>query len=659
MRFDRVVCLSAVALTSACALGQSFNVDIDATSGAGAGVPNSAYEADANQPGFWNSITSASATTTTLKNLDGTTSSATFTRATNGSFSGGNLIIFDFGQLYNDWQQIVGGDLVYSFNNLQAGTYLVYTYAHKNGIGGPTVYTEVEVPGASGQSITEVGGFLGGNFPVLGITDSVHSKTVSAGGSITVKVRGYAGGLGVCNGFQLVKLGAGALPIRKYVDDSSPVSFGTGDSWDQAYDNVQSALTYATMVGGQNCEVWVAQGFYYPTVYQSGSDRTASFVIPSGLKFYGGFNGTETSLSQRTSPAFYITALSGAINGSGDSDNSYNVVTADGCSNSTVIDGFSIVRGYASGNHGTNNEFGGGMRIISGSPVVRNCKFISNSAEAAGAGVYVDGFSLPTFTNCLFYKNSAYNGVGGAVASAGTLNVRFANCQFLGNYAVGNGGACDFGGYGELNNCLFSGNTASCQCGYGGAIYAHGTGDTLTMRNCTISHNTCGGSYGGVAIRNNGNITFANCITWGNTDAFSPPFNANLYVEPGSTISLSFSTIQGAPGSAGLDPQFNNPAGPDGLYGTTDDDCRLKLNSPCIDAGDNSNAPADITDINQNGNFVEANPYDLDGNARRVNINSVADTGSGTAPIIDRGARMASVRNAESVSARAPMLTFR
>lgn len=634
----------AIALISLGANAQSFNVDIDAVSpNAGNGVPVSSYDGAALQAGTWNSISSATPTTSILKNLNGTISSATFTRATNGSFSGGNLMGSDFGLLYNDWQQIPsgGGDLVFSFNNLQAGDYLLYTYAHNTGTGGVGRLTDVEVTSAAGPDVIQCGGFLSANaFSEFGVSHIIHSKTVSAGGSITVKIRSSSGFPGVVNGFQLVKL-ASAFPVRKYVDDSAAFSFYNGDSWTEPYKYLTDALNFASMVGGGNCEIWVAQGFYYPPKFQSSTDRNASFVIPSGLKLYGGFAGTETSLSQRTSPAFFITAMSGSINSSAQTDNSYNVVVADGTGTSTLVDGFSITRGRASGSSANNQDRGAGVRIINGSPQFRNCKFISNQASFYGGGVHVSG-GIPTFTDCLFYQNDCYNGQGGGIASTSPLNLRLVNCQFLGNSSIGDGGGAYLGnGPAEIVNCMFSGNAVNSSLGYGGAVYATGESADLIIRNTTVSGNFCAGSFGGVAARNGADISAYNSIFWGNTDTLANnTLNENLYVNENqlSFLTTSHITWQGLAGAPGADPQFVDADGNDNVLGTTDDNCRLQLTSPCIDSGSNTLISADITDINQNGNAAEQIPVDLDGNARRTDVNSVPDTGSGTAPIVDRGA---------------------
>jgi hypothetical protein len=75
------------------------------------------------------------------------------------------------------------------------------------------------------------------------------------------------------------------------------------------------------------------------------------------------------------------------------------------------------------------------------------------------------------------------------------------------------------------------------------------------------------------------------------------------------------------------DPLFVDSSGTDNLAGTIDDDLRLTLAlSPCIDAGDNAAA------------MTLGLTLDLDGEPRFVDDLMVGDTGSGTAPIVDRGA---------------------
>lgn len=59
--------------------------------------------------------------------------------------------------------------------------------------------------------------------------------------------------------------------------------------------------------------------------------------------------------------------------------------------------------------------------------------------------------------------------------------------------------------------------------------------------------------------------------------------------------------------------------------GTEDDNLELAHESPCIDAGDSNSVPADVT-------------TDLAGRERFTDDPVIADTGSGTPPIVDMGA---------------------
>ena len=127
------------------------------------------------------------------------------------------------------------------------------------------------------------------------------------------------------------------------------------------------------------------------------------------------------------------------------------VVTCDsGEGADTVLDGFTITGGDASG--------GGGMRNSGSSPTVTNCIFSGNSAGSGGGGMY-NFISNPTVTNCIFSGNSA------GTVGAGMLNLidsrpTVTNCTFSGNTAVSSGG-----GIGNLNsnptltNCVVWANT--------------------------------------------------------------------------------------------------------------------------------------------------------------------------------------------------------
>lgn len=168
----------------------------------------------------------------------------------------------------------------------------------------------------------------------------------------------------------------------------------------------------------------------------------------------------------------------------------------------------------------------------------------------------------------------------------------------MGSCAVaGTGGAyTGLAGVGSLLNCTFAGNAAECD-GAGGGVW-------------------------GVI----GPIT--NCVFWNNTDADGSLESSQI---TGGLPTVNYSCIQGltgllgGEGNIGLDPLFVDPAGPDGVVGTEDDELHLAAASPCIDAADNTTLPPEVL-------------TDLDGNPRFVDDPGTADTGVGEPPIVDMGA---------------------
>ncbi len=620
---------SLLALSAGQALGQNFNIDLNNTSGNGAGVPASAYGGAAGQPGFWNSITSAVAPTSTLKDLNGNNSSVTFTRDTVGTFNGAHDVGVsgDTAKLIEDYQSLPSfGTLTYSFNNLSFGTYAVYTYAAMPNGGGNTSGVTVTNTSSAYQYVGA--NALSGSKLIPGTTHAIHVVQVNAGGSITVKVSDSFSGTAHVGGFQLVRINS--TPIRFYVNDNSPSDLdGTG--WATAYHDLQVPLQAAANIGGTYCEVWVSQGFYYPT---TGTSRSATFKIPSGISLYGGFAGTETSLTQRTNPWIYITALSGSIGGSAQTDNVYHVVDANDTAANTLIDGFSIARGYANGSG--NDSRGGGMTAINGSINCFNVKFLSNYASVDGGGVLATGGN-PTFLNSLFYDNWT-SGSGGAIYHHTSGTVECANTEFLNNRAVGDGGAIKLlFADASVDGCAFDGNTASS--GNGGAINVSGdTGVGLSLRMSTLASNVANaGAAGGIYITGGTDATMTNSILWNNTDGVPNTVSDAQYTAvtgQGSFMTAINDTVQGQ----NPDPLFVNMLGNDGIPGNFDDDLHLSTFSPCIDVGNNNFVPQDNYDTDGDFNWLEKWGADIDGNPRFVDVPWAANLGVGTGAIVDRGA---------------------
>lgn len=202
--------------------------------------------------------------------------------------------------------------------------------------------------------------------------------------------------------------------------DAAATGANTGDSWEDAYTDLNDAL--ATAVPNQ--EIWVAAGTYYP-----GATRDDAFSLVDGVAVYGGFTGDETARRQRDY-AHNFTILSGDIGVAGTAtDNSYHVVTADSVGETAVLDGVVISGGYANG--ADPREKGGGLYNMYGSPTLANIRFISNYAENHGgaiANVYTG--ANPLIINCQFSGNNSFNG---SVMNLNGADPTIVNSTFVGN----------------------------------------------------------------------------------------------------------------------------------------------------------------------------------------------------------------------------------
>ncbi len=443
----------------------------------------------------------------------------------------------------------------------------------------------------------------------------------------------------------LASLQSDAQTVLRVKSDSTGAS--DGSSWADAFTHPQAALAAAAPIagGGTAVQIWIAAGTYMPDGGQtpvgaphvSGTgDRSASFQLVNNASLYGGFAGTETSLSQRTMAhaAMNETILSGDLNGddgpnfSNRIDNSYCVVRAMNVESTTVLDGINV-----QGGHGWDRS--GGLDLSNSPMKVVGCTFSANESYYGGA-VSCDSFLPALFVRCNFSGNRATSS-GGALYLPFAGSAHLHHCRFVGNVTTSSNGGAVYSESFDLifNQCIFSRNKSSQS---GGAVFdSIGSG---AYKSCVLYGNEC--SDGNSAIDSeSGSFSLealANCIVWNNLD------NGFLDYDPISiplTSSTFFSCLQGNFGNTGtiyVDPLFVNPAGTDGLLGTLDDDFSLSPNSPCIDAGSNLLLPADVVDEDGDGDVLEAIPLDITGMARVVNTPSVFDTGIGGPPVVDIGA---------------------
>ncbi len=276
-----------------------------------------------------------------------------------------------------------------------------------------------------------------------------------------------------------------------YVDGSRAAS-GDGSNWQQAYRTLNEALAVANYCTSID-SVLVARGNYYPTGYQSSTNRTATFsILRSGLFLKGGYpsGGGDRNLTANN------TILNGDIGMQySAADNSYHVVTFTQTGIS-VIDGFIITNGNADSIPEPFNSGGGvyvnGTTVNGNTPIISNCVFTANRA-AYGAGMYNDGFgngrnASPVLTNCVFVDDTATTD-GGAIYNngkvSGKASPQIVNCTFSRNYAMGKGGAIyDAGTSGncatKIVNTILWGNSSASGTAAQQQVYNDGAIDTAS-----------------------------------------------------------------------------------------------------------------------------------------------------------------------------------
>ncbi len=399
-------------------------------------------------------------------------------------------------------------------------------------------------------------------------------------------------GIGVTGYTTALTLTTSSSPI--FVDINA-TGANNGSTWSDAYTSLQTALALANA----SRQIWVAEGIYTPHA----SDRKGTFSLLSGTKLYGGFNGTETSSSQRDIEV-NATVLSGDLQGNDNntmldteasrSDNSYHVVTLKGTPQDVVVDGFTISGGNANGS--TN--------------VSCATAAASQYYDIRGGAIYVNPYAsthniTALFRNCILEKNT---GTSVAVFSSFTpcgvtnlgFDVDFESCIVRNNYSrdltnMIYSGANGYTIYakGSISNSLFYNNTSdtNASCLYLGASTSNGgstAGLNFDLINTTFSNNS-GVNGNVITMFNSGNSRIKNSIIYGNGSA--TPF---AITTSGSVVSNSI--IEGGQQSGiNSDPLFVDAA---------DDNYKLQCISPAVDAGNS---------------VVTLPPTDLSGNARITN----------------------------------------
>jgi hypothetical protein len=423
----------------------------------------------------------------------------------------------------------------------------------------------------------------------------------------------------------------------RYVDASKPDNSGAGTSWATAKRDLQMAVNGAT-AGDQ---VWVKAGTYLPTHDPFGNtspanNRDKSFTLKEGVKVYGGFAGNETQLSQRNWKQ-NITTLSGDLGVVNTlTDNSYHVVLSVNLTSATVLDGFTITKGYATApglsritvaTRLIDRFKGGGIYNTYSATQFANLTVTQNSADCTdtnddswGAGMVCE-LSNSAITDCLFLSNSFLASGGsfgvfgaGLLITGNTSNTVtrtvFANNNSGSGFLDGSrgGGLYIDAGTHTITNCIFYGNSAD-----NGAAILSGGGEfnTSNFVNCTIANNTsrfAGTSYSGFS-----DAVFRNCIFWNNNPTsssvagrneifsqetrpqFWPTFNNCIIRDAtGSPLSVTNTVTSNILNGNPLFVNYNDGDGADNIWGTADDGLRLQCSSPAIGFGAGTSPETDF-----------------------------------------------------------------
>jgi parallel beta-helix repeat protein len=313
--------------------------------------------------------------------------------------------------------------------------------------------------------------------------------------------------------------------LQLYVRNASGIAYvvpnGTGDgsSWSCPLADMQQAIN----ISGTNDEVWVAAGTYKPTRTAAGwnsstnrstnsypttdGTRDNAFVLKEGVRIYGGFAGTETSIAQRQFPSsggagvVNATILSGDIGTENDNtDNAHHVVIGAGnITVATILDGFTITGGNADGSGSISvngqsiaGDYGGGIYNASSSPTLTNVTISENTTASDGGGIYNYNYSSPTLTNVTISGNTAGEYGGGIENNSSSPTL--INVTISGNSTSYGGGIENYNSSPTLTNVTISGNTANNN---GGGIY-NNYYSSPTLANLTISGNKANNGGGGI-----------------------------------------------------------------------------------------------------------------------------------------------------------------
>jgi len=376
----------------------------------------------------------------------------------------------------------------------------------------------------------------------------------------------------------------------------------------------------------------------FPFQYiQDGIDAAAPsdtvLVLPGSYRENVDFNGkaiTVRSDEDGDSGTYDVSPGATVINGE---QNGSTVTFESGESSATVIDGFTITNGLATGT--ASAAGGGGIRCDNTSPTIKNNIISGNKSTNSGGGIKC-WYASPTVTDNIIHANIA--GYGTTSYSGGAIACSYSFATITGNTLTGN--RAGYGGGGiycyestpVISKNIIDGNTVGhygggilCYAdsspaitdnritgnhsdGDGGGIACYWTSPDISnnlvednsagedgggiwsvavpsvpaITNSTVTLNTAGGVGGGICCGAYSSPVVVNTIVWENVAATG----AEISVESGNPT-VSYSDVRGGwsgIGNIDADPLFAD--GPLGNRYLSQTAAGQTVDSPCVDAGD-------------------------------------------------------------------------
>ena len=417
-----------------------------------------------------------------------------------------------------------------------------------------------------------------------------------------------------------------------YVDLTATSGDDDGTSWEDAFLNIQDAVDSITDAASDNTyALWVADGTY---TSDSATDNVLNMV--DYVSVYGGFEGMTAETSKDDAdPRKNLTTLDGE-------GESYHVVRG---AEHVVLDGFIITGGYANG-PGSFTQTGAGLVNRNNTDMtVSNCVFTNNRAVEDGGAIYALNSDME-ITNCKFTMNVSEN-IGGAIAiyndvEASEKTIDIINNQFMYNVSLAGGAISIFTEDFEeeedeatttvnVTNCTFNFNFGFWG---GGSIVSDEPGSYLVVTNSIL--------WNGLVATGDAEIEIVDGSTSETTyndsdqtltgtgninsdpDFLNEPDFIDLAYGEGTTNTISVNdeddyadndifviNNDGVPrrviGKSGSDELTFEPA-MDSVIAVDDPmllinwgvynydiltDLRLHYGSPCVDTGDDTDAPTD------------------------------------------------------------------